>query len=83
MRYRQGRWAEAAEQITRSRTVSPASLYMLSDADFHLGKTKEADVAAELAADYGKDDPANLTRLTDLLHRNGQDDVAARLGRRQ
>jgi predicted Zn-dependent protease len=79
VRYRQGRWAEAAEQITRSRTVSPALLYMLSDADFHLGKLQEADLAAELAHDYGKDDPANQARIVDLLQRNHQSALAARL----
>ena len=79
VRYRQGRWAEAAEQLSRSRTVSPPLLYLLSDAYFHLGQVKEADLTAELAADYGKDDPAIVQRLTELLNSNHQGDLAGRL----
>lgn len=79
VRYRQGRWSEAAEQLSRSRTVSPALLYLLSDAYFHLDKVKEANLTAELAADYGKDDPAMLQRIVDLLNSNHQTELAQRL----
>ncbi len=78
VRYRQGRWAEAAEQLSRSRTVSPALLYLLSDAYFHLDRVREANLTAELAADYGKDDPALLQRIADLLNREHQPPLARR-----
>ena len=79
VRYRQDRWADAADQITRSRTVAPAMLYMLSDADFHLGRVSDANLAAELAIDYVQDDPSVVARVLDLLKRNGQHDVATKL----
>lgn len=79
VRYRQGRWEEAADQLSRSRTVSPALLYMLCDSYFHLNKVKEADLTAELAVDYGKDDPENIQRIVELLNRNHQGDLAQRL----
>jgi tetratricopeptide (TPR) repeat protein len=82
LRYRQGRWAEAAEQLSRSRTVSPDLLYLLSDAYFHLDQVKEADLTAELAADYGKDDPELNARIVDLLNRNHQTELARRLAAR-
>ena len=79
VRYRQGRWAEAAEQIARSRTISPGLLYLLSDSYFHLGKVNEATLTAELVADYARDDPAMLQQLADLLNRNHQAELATRL----
>jgi tetratricopeptide (TPR) repeat protein len=82
LRYRQGRWADAAEQISRSRTVSPALLYLLCDAYFHLDRVKEADLTAELVADYGKGDPEIKARLVELLNRNHQADLAQRLAAR-
>jgi tetratricopeptide (TPR) repeat protein len=82
VRYRQGRWAEAAEHLSRSRTVSPALLYLLSDAYFHLDQLKDADLAAELAADYGKDDPAMVQRIIDMLNNHHQPELAQRLAGR-
>jgi tetratricopeptide (TPR) repeat protein len=79
LRYRQGRWAEAADQLARSRTVDPRLLYLLSDACFHLGNTKQATLTAELAAGYAKDDPAALHQLADLLNRNNQPQLATRI----
>jgi tetratricopeptide (TPR) repeat protein len=79
VRYRQQRWAEAADQLARSRTVSPALLYMLSDAYFHLNRTREANLTAELAVDYGKDDTENIQRIIDLLTRNQQTELAQHL----
>lgn len=79
VRYRQARWAEAAELLARSRTVSPALLYLLSDAYFHLDKIRDANLTAELSADYGKDDAENLQRIIALLNRNQQHELAQRL----
>lgn len=82
VRYRQQRWAEAADQLGRSRTVSPALLYMLSDAYFHLGKVKDADLTAELAVDYAHGDHASIQRVVDLLNLNRQTELAGRLATR-
>jgi predicted Zn-dependent protease len=79
VRYRQQRWAEAADQLVRSHTRSPVLLVTLCDAYFHLGKVKDANLTAELAAAYAKDDPATLDALQELLSRNGQAELAARL----
>ena len=82
VRYRQQRWQEAADQLAKSRTVSPALLYMLSDAFFHLGKVKDADLTAELAVDYARGDGATIDRIVDLLNRNKQDEVARQIAKR-
>lgn len=79
VRYRQQRWAAAADQLSRSHTQNPAMLFMLSDAYFRLGNVKEANLAAELAAAYAKDDPATLDNLAELLKRNGQTELAQKL----
>lgn len=80
LRYRQGRWFEAAEQLFRSKTVSPYFLYMLCDSYFHLGKVKEADLTAELSVDYGKARSQDILRgVIDLLERNQQTELAQRL----
>jgi tetratricopeptide (TPR) repeat protein len=79
VRYQQGNWAEAAEMLSRSRTVDPRLLTLLSDAYFHLSKPKEADLTAELAVDYAKDDPEEVQRVIDLLNQNQQGELAQRL----
>ena len=79
VRYRQQRWAEAADQLSRSHTRNPALLLTLCDAYFRLGKIKEGNLTAELAAAYAKDDPATIDGLTDLLNRNGQAELAQKL----
>ena len=38
VRYHQGRWSDAAEQLAKSRTMTPELLYMLCDSYFHTGK---------------------------------------------
>lgn len=82
VRYRQGRWEEAADQLARSKTVVPALLYMLCDSYFHLGKVKDADLTAELAVGYGKSDPAITKGILDLLERNQQTELVQRLSSR-
>ena len=48
VRYRQQRWAEAADQLSRSHTRRPPLLLTLCDAYFRVGKVKEANLTAEL-----------------------------------
>lgn len=79
VRYQQERWEQAAKNLAQSHTASPALLYMLTDSYFHLGDEKQALVAAELAADYGKDEPAQLARLSTLLKQHGQEALALKL----
>lgn len=82
VRYRQGQWEAAADQLARSRTVSPALLFMLSDSYFHLGRINDANLTAELAVSYAHGDRESIERVLDLLNRNGQTDVASRLASR-
>ena len=79
VRYRQERWSDAAEQLAKSRTMTPELLYMLSDSYFHLGKVSDANLTAETAAAYGRRNPDFMKNLLDLLQRNGQADLAQRL----
>jgi tetratricopeptide (TPR) repeat protein len=79
LRYRQGRWADAAAQLARSKTMQPSLLYMLCDSYFHLGDVKDADLTAELIGAYSKDDPEVLQGVIDLLGRNQQSDLAQKL----
>jgi len=79
IRYRQGRWQEAADLLAKSRTMTPELLYMLCDAYFHLGKATEAGLNAEAAAAYGRNNPELMNDLIELLKRNGQTELATRL----
>ena len=79
VRYRQQRWAEAADLLSRSHTRNPVLLLPLCDTYFRLGNVKEANLTAELAAAYAKDDPATIDSLAELLHRNGQAELAQKL----
>jgi tetratricopeptide (TPR) repeat protein len=79
VRYRQARWSEAAEQLAKSRTMTPELLYMLCDSYFHAGKVSDADLTAETVAAYGRNKPELMKDLTGLLLRNGQTDLAHRL----
>jgi len=79
VRYRQGRWSDAAEQIAKSRTMTPELLYMLCDSYFHLGKVTDASLTAETAAAYGRNNSQLMKELVDLLSRNGQVELAQKL----
>ena len=79
VRYRQERWSDAAEQLAKSRTMTPELLYMLCDSYFHTGRVSDADLTAETAAAYGRNKPEFMRDLIDLLHRNGQTELARRL----
>jgi len=80
VRYHQGRWAEAADQIAKSQTMTPELLYQLCDSYFHLGKTQDADLTAEMVAAYGRNNPELMKELATLLKSNGQGELAQRLG---
>ena len=79
VRYRQGNWSDAAEQLAKSRTMTPELLYMLCDSYFHMGKVSDADLTAETVAAYGRNNPAVMKDLVALLGRNGQTELAQRL----
>jgi tetratricopeptide (TPR) repeat protein len=79
VRYHQGLWVDAAEQLAKSRTTTPELLYMLCDSDFHLGKISDADLTAETVAAYGRNNSEILKELNELLLRNGQTDLALRI----
>lgn len=80
VRYRQGRWPEAAELLAKSKTITPELLYMLCDSYFRLGKVEEANLNAEAAAAYARKKPEIMQGLVELLIRNGQTNLAKRLG---
>ena len=79
IRYRQGRWQEAADLLAKSRTMTPELLYMLCDACFHLGKDSDAGLNAEVLAAYGRNNQELMNDLIGLLKRNGQTELASRL----
>jgi Tfp pilus assembly protein PilF len=79
VRYHQGRYSDAAEQLARSRTMTPELLYMLCDSYFHVGKVSDADLTAETIAAYGRNNPQVIKDLIALLRRNGQEELAQRL----
>jgi tetratricopeptide (TPR) repeat protein len=79
VRYQQERWSDAAEQLAKSRTMTPELLYMLCDSYFHTGKVSDADLTAETAAAYGRNNPEFMKDLIGLLQRNGQTELAQRL----
>lgn len=79
VRYHQERWAEAVEQLAKSKTMTPELLYMLCDSYFHLGKVEDARLNAETMAAYARNKPNVMKGLIELLVRNGQPDLAKRL----
>ena len=79
VRYHQGRYAEAAEQLAKSRTMTPELLYMLCDSYFRTRKVTDADLTAETVEAYGRNNVELMKGLIDLLQRNGQTELAQRL----
>jgi tetratricopeptide (TPR) repeat protein len=71
VRYTQGQWGEAAELLTKSKTRTPGLLYMLCDAYFHLGKTHEAKLTAQMLAAFAQKDSSMIQQLDALMARNG------------
>lgn len=76
VRYRQGRWADAAQFLAQSKTMTPQLLYMQCDADFHLHDTADADLIAEVTEAYGRSDSALMRGLVALLRANDQQKLA-------
>jgi len=79
VRYHQGRWSDAVEQLAKSKTKIPELLYMLCDSYFHVGKVSDGDLTAETVAAYGRNNAQVMKDLIDLLLRNGESDLAHRL----
>jgi Tfp pilus assembly protein PilF len=79
VRYHQGLYSDAAEQLARSRTTTPELLYMLCDSYFRTGKVPDADLTAETLTAYARNKPEIMKELIDLLVRNGQTELAQRL----
>jgi tetratricopeptide (TPR) repeat protein len=79
VRYRQQRWSDAAEQLAKSRTMTPELLYMLCDSYFRTGKVSDANLTAETIAAYSRKNPHVMKDLVELLNRNGQKELAQRL----
>jgi tetratricopeptide (TPR) repeat protein len=52
IRYRQGRWSDAATLLAQSKTTVPSLLFILCDSYFHLGNVKAANLTAELIVTY-------------------------------
>jgi Tfp pilus assembly protein PilF len=83
VRYHQQRWSDAADLLAKSKTAVPSLLYLLCDAYFHLGDTKNADLTAELLVAYSKNNPESVRGVIDLLNRNQQQDLAQKLLNKQ
>jgi tetratricopeptide (TPR) repeat protein len=83
IRYRQARWADAANLLSKSKTMVPSLLFILCDSYFHLGDVKNANLTAELLVTYSKDQPEAVQGVIDLLNRNQQQDLARKLQERQ
>ena len=79
VRYHQKKWAEAADWLAKSKTMTPEFLYMLCDADFHLGNVQNATLVAETAAAYGAGNRDFMQGLVALLVKNEQEDLARRI----
>lgn len=79
VRYQQGKWQEAVSYLDKSRTMTPELIYMLCDSYFHLNQPSDADLEAETAAVYGRNDPHFMQGLVDLLRRNRQTELADEL----
>jgi predicted Zn-dependent protease len=79
VRYRQGRWSDAVDQLTQSKTRTPRLLYLLCDSYFRLDKIASANLAAETLAAYARNEPGMMQGLIELLNRNGQATLAQRI----
>jgi tetratricopeptide (TPR) repeat protein len=79
IRYHQARWADAANLLSKSKTMVPSLLFILCDSYFHLGDVKNANLTAELLVTYSKDQPKAVQGVIDLLNRNQQQDLAQKL----
>jgi tetratricopeptide (TPR) repeat protein len=67
LRYRQQRWADAAEYLEQSRTADPDTLYMLCDAYFRIGRMEEAMLTTEVIRALSPDNKALLSAVDELV----------------
>jgi Tfp pilus assembly protein PilF len=79
VRYHQGLYSDAAEELAKSKTTTPELLYMLCDSYFRTGNVSDADLTAETLAAYGRNRPEVMKELIELLLHNGQRELAQRL----
>ena len=79
VRYHQGRWSDAANLLSESKTMVPSLLFILCDSYFHLGDVKDAGLTAELFVAYSKNEPDAVPRIADLLNRYQQPELARKL----
>ena len=79
VRYHERQWQEAASYLEKSKTMTPELVYMLCESYFHLSRPSDADLEAETAAVYGRNDPHFMQGLVDLLRRNQQTELADEL----
>lgn len=82
VRYRQGKWVEAARKLAQSETTDPTLLYMLCDTYFRLGEIPQAETTAYVLADYAHRKAQVLHGLIGLARRNGDTALAQRLEQR-
>jgi tetratricopeptide (TPR) repeat protein len=67
IRYQQGRWQEAIDDLEKSRTADPNTLLMLCDAYYQAGQPQQAALTAEVVRALGADNKTVLGRLDALL----------------
>lgn len=70
IRYRQKRWAEAAEYFEKSRTGDPGALFLLCDAYFRVHRTDDAMLTAEVIRALASDRKDLLKSLDELVTLN-------------
>ncbi len=80
VRYKQQKWSEAAELLTKSHTRTLALLLELCDAQFRTDDAKNAKLTAEMIVVYAKGDQQALDELNALLRANHEDELADRVG---
>jgi tetratricopeptide (TPR) repeat protein len=80
VRYKQQKWSEAVEMLSKSHTRTPTLLLELCDAQFRTGDAKNAKLTAETIVAYAKGDQQVLDELSALLRANHEDGLADRVG---
>ncbi|HVN77739.1 MAG TPA: tetratricopeptide repeat protein, partial [Terriglobia bacterium] len=79
LRFAEEKWEEAVTYLERSKTKASDSLLLLCDAYFHLGRTEQGLITAETLAAIAPTDQTILESLIDLLQRQNQAELVARI----
>ena len=79
LRFAEEKWEEAVTYLERSKTKASDSLLLLCDAYFHLGRTEQGLITAETLAAIAPTDQIILESLIDLLQRQNQAELVARI----